>query len=83
MSADNGWKIVVHPNGGWMLAHWIGDTAPQVRPEAKSYPTVGQAVVAYCQHNGYGDLYYSEYGLSLSIEARDALRKEDHSVKAD
>ena len=76
MSADNGYTVMPHPDGGWALAHYMGDSEATVRPEQTAFPTVVSAMAEYYSDNGYMGKYWSEYGLGVGIDASIALAKE-------
>ena len=72
MSADNYYFITKHPNGGWTaIMGFMSDESPTM-PSADDvqFRTVAEAV-CYAQED------WTEYGVSLSTDAKEHLKKSE------
>ena len=74
MSADNRIVLTIHPLGGFTLvSQQDSDEGPcRVWDHSPRYDTFNRAMEAYAANNGYGQEFWSEYGLSVSYEAANA-----------
>lgn len=74
MSADNRIVLTIHPLGGFTLvSQQDSDEGPvRVWDHSPRFDTFNRAVAAYAANNGYGQEFWSEYGLSVSHEAANA-----------